>query len=129
MRTEREIACDISVLKRLGKSDYINYGKTIINFIERLSHPSHLSVTTNMSGSKQQIKKRIEKIAEFTAELKKLKIKSIFMIISCFVLSQVSNISGTYYDNNKYEFQGKQIVYEDLMLLIIFHFMIFTVSF
>ena len=41
-----------------------------------------------MSGSKQQIRKRIEKIAEFTAELKKLKIKSIFsfMIISCFVL-------------------------------------------
>ena len=92
-------------------------------------HPSHLSVATNMSGSKQQIRKRIEKIAEFTAELKKLKIKSIFMIISCFVLSQVSNISGTYYDNNKYDFQGKQIVYEDLMLLIIFHFMIFTVSF
>ena len=129
MRTEREIACDISVLKRLGKSDYINYGKTIIKCIERLLYPSHLSVTTNMSGSKQQIKKRIEKIAEFTAELKKLKIKSIFMIISCFVLSQVSNISGTYYDNNKYDFQGKQIVYEDLMLLIIFHFMIFTVSF
>ena len=110
MRTEREIACDISVLKRLGKSDYINYGKTIINFIERLSHPSHLSVTTNMSGSKQQIKKRIEKIAEFTAESKKLKIKSIFsfMMISCFVLSQVSNILGTYYNNNKYDFQGKK---------------------
>ena len=84
-----------------------------------------------MSGSKQQIKKRIEKIAEFTAESKKLKIKSIFsfMMISCFVLSQVSNISGTYYDNNKYDFQGKQIVYEDLMLLIIFHFIIFTISF
>ena len=116
MRTEREIACDISVLKRLDRSDYINYGKTIINFIEKLSHSSYLSVTTNMSGSKQQIRKRIEKIAEFTAESKKLKIKSIciFMIVSCFVLSQVSNISGIYYDNNKYDFQEKQIVYEDL---------------
>ena len=82
-----------------------------------------------MSGSKQQIKKRIEKIAEFTAELKKLKIKSIFMIISCFVLSLVSNILGIYYNNNRYDFQGKQIVYEDLMLLIIFHFMIFSISF
>lgn len=84
-----------------------------------------------MSGSKQQIKKRIEKIAEFTAESKKLKIKSIFifMIISCFVLSLVSNILGIYYNNNRYDFQGKQIVYEDLMLLIIFHFMIFSISF
>ena len=116
MRTEREIACDISVLKRLDKSDYINYGKTIINFIEKLSYPSYLSVTTNMSGSKQQIKKRIEKIAEFTTESKKLKIKSIciFMVVSCFVLSQVPNISGTYYNSNKYDFQEKQIVYEDL---------------
>ena len=116
MRTEREIACDISVLKRLDKSDYINYGKMIINFIEKLSYPSYLSVTTNMSGSKQQIKKRIEKIAEFTTESKKLKIKSIciFMIVSCFVLSQVPNISGIYYNSDKYDFQGKQVVYEDL---------------
>lgn len=118
MISDREIACDISVLKTLDKSQYIDYGKTIINFIEKMSKTSNLSVSTNMGGSKQEIKKRIEKIVTFTGESKQLKTKSVilFIIASFIILSQTPNISTVTYLNNKYKynFQKDLLVYEDL---------------
>lgn len=116
MRIEREIACDISVLKMLDENCYIDYGMTIINFMEKISQLSSMSLTTGISGSKQQIKKRIERIAVFTKEPKKLKIKSIFIfaILSCLVLSQIPAISVVDNGSEKYSFKGNQVVYEDL---------------
>ncbi|MBP9478316.1 MAG: BlaR1 family beta-lactam sensor/signal transducer [Sebaldella sp.] len=116
MRLEREIACDNSVLKLLDESCYIDYGMTIINFVEKISHSSNMSLTTGISGSKQQIKKRIEKIAVFTKEPKRLKIKSVFIftVLSCLVLSQVPSISIIDNGSEKYNFRGNQVIYEDL---------------
>ena len=116
MRTDREIACDISVLKMLDESCYIDYGRTIINFAEKLSQPSYMSITTDMGGSKQQIISRIEKIALFTTESKQLKMKSIaiFVFIGFIIFSQSPIISAMTYRDNKYDLEKKQPVYEDL---------------
>ena len=37
MRSDREIACDAAVLKRLPESDYEAYGAALINFAEKVS--------------------------------------------------------------------------------------------
>ncbi|PKM51398.1 MAG: BlaR1 family beta-lactam sensor/signal transducer [Firmicutes bacterium HGW-Firmicutes-7] len=116
MRIDREIACDIAVLSMLHEENYLDYGRTIIKFAEKLSHPSYLTVAADMGASKKQIKKRIEKIASFTVESKLLRMKSIgvFMLIGFLIISQVPVISAVTYIDNKYNFHEKQVIYEDL---------------
>ena len=117
MRTDREIACDASVLKMLDKSNYINYGMTIIDFAKKLSQPISLTLATDMVGSKKQITKRIEKIATFTEDSRRLKIKSvsIFIIAGLLILTQIPVISVMAIDSGKYNFvENRNTVYEDL---------------
>lgn len=116
MKIDREIACDITVLNMLDEENYIEYGRTIINFAEILSRPSHFTVITGMGGSKKQIKKRIEKIAYFKKESKLTQIKSLFIFIVSGVLifTQAPSISIMANDHNQYDFQGERVVYEDL---------------
>jgi bla regulator protein BlaR1 len=116
MRIDREIACDMSVLKMLHEDNYIDYGRTIINFAEKLSQGAYLTVAVDMGDSKKQIKKRIEKIASFKTETKLLRMKSIgiFTLIGFLIFSQLPAISAVIYDDNKYDFQENQLVYEDL---------------
>ncbi|WP_211709911.1 M56 family metallopeptidase, partial [Neisseria gonorrhoeae] len=58
MRIDREIACDISVLKKLDKDSHIEYGQTLINFVDNISRPSNRSQTSDSGGSKQQSQMR-----------------------------------------------------------------------
>lgn len=120
MRIDREIACDIAVLKTLDKHRYVDYGNTIINFVELTSHSKNFTWTNQFNGfngSKEQIKKRIEKIASFTIESKWVKLKSIsiFILIGVFVVSQVPFISAMSTDKNRYNFNSEENTdYEDL---------------
>lgn len=52
MRLDREIACDTSVLKLLPEECHIDYGETLLNFVNTLSRPSALSFAADMGGSK-----------------------------------------------------------------------------
>ena len=115
VRIDREIACDASVLKMVDKSNYGNYGRTIINFIEKMSSPPGLPLITNMGGSKQQIKKRIEKIASFKKDSKQLKIKSaaIFLLISFLIASQAPAISSMAYTETNDAFEQNQITFNE----------------
>ncbi|MDN4075280.1 BlaR1 family beta-lactam sensor/signal transducer [Fictibacillus terranigra] len=116
MRLDREIACDIAVLNFLDKDCYAKYGNTIIHFVERASHPMKLPLTNQLNGSKEQIKKRIEKIASFANESKLLKLKSIaiFLLVGVFVASQIPIVSAMADDNDRYNFNSDRTVYEDL---------------
>lgn len=116
MKIDREIACDISVLKMIDESCYIDYGKAIINFASKALQTSSLSISSSIGGSKQQIKRRIQKISSFTTETKILSIKSmlIFMFIGCFILSQIPVISAAAYDNSLYDFKERSVIDEDL---------------
>jgi bla regulator protein BlaR1 len=116
MRLDREIACDIAVLHSLDKHCYAEYGNTIIHFVDRHFQSRYLTLANQLFGSKTQIKRRIERIASFTDEPKRLKWKSIaiFIFVGCIVAFQVPIISVMAYDDNQYEFTSKRAVYEDL---------------
>lgn len=116
MRTDREVACDISVLKKLDESQYIEYGMTLINFAEMVSGSTKLSMVTSMGGTKKQIKTRIEKIAHFKKETKKIQVKSllIFVLIGMLTFSQAPVLSIVAYERNQYDFEGEKVIYEDL---------------
>ncbi|WP_172840576.1 BlaR1 family beta-lactam sensor/signal transducer [Virgibacillus phasianinus] len=116
MRLDREIACDAAVLNSLDKNCYADYGNTIINFADRSSRPKYFTLVNQLNGSKEQIKRRITRIASFTTESKLMKLKSIaiFMLVGGFVATQVPIVSAMAYDDNRYEFESERIVNEDL---------------
>ena len=115
MRMDREIACDASVLKQLDEESVHDYGYTIINFITKLSKNPHISMTASLGGTKKEIQKRIKKIAAYTKETTRMKVKSFFIFagLSGFLLSQISAVTQLAY-SEKYDFYEKNIVYEDL---------------
>ncbi|WP_010283771.1 BlaR1 family beta-lactam sensor/signal transducer [Bacillus timonensis] len=116
MRMDREIACDIAVLKSIDKSFHRDYGNAIINFVGLAPHSKEIALANQFNGSKEQVKKRIEKIASYTMESKWLKLRSIiiFSIVSVFVASQVPFISAMAASNDHYDFNNKRTQFEDL---------------
>ncbi|MGL6200542.1 MAG: BlaR1 family beta-lactam sensor/signal transducer [Lachnospiraceae bacterium] len=117
MRLDRERACDVSVLKMLPDDLHIEYGRTLLKFVSKLSYSSALSFASDVGGTKRQIKKRIIGIADFIKESKQLKIKSVctFIIIGLLVFSQMTAISALASNNDSaYQFASDNIVYEDL---------------
>lgn len=116
MRTDREIACDYTVLKGLDEEHVVPYGKTILHFAQMLSRTEPLAMTTSIGGPKSQIQKRIESIAHYKKDTQMTKFKSviIFIIISALVLSQAPVISIMASETQGISLKGKEIVYEDL---------------
>ncbi len=64
-RTDCELACDEGALRRLGESERIPYGRTLLSLIPVRKTPANplLSATT-MTAGKRQLKERISRIAE-----------------------------------------------------------------
>lgn len=119
MRTDREIACDMAVLKHLPINCHIEYGKTIISFADKLSKQSALRFSTEMCGSKTQIRRRIEKIADYTQETVLLRAKSIciFSLVTLIMLCQVPLITALATPNDHiFDFTAESVVYEDLSI-------------
>lgn len=116
MRLDREIACDMAVLKSLDEHCHTDYGNAIINFAARASHSKDFALANQFNGPKEQMKKRIEKIASFTIESKWMKLKSIsiFTLIGVFVAGQVPFISAMATTNDRYDFNNENTHYEDL---------------
>ena len=115
IRFDREIACDASVLKVIDETSFHDYGYTIINFMTKLSETPHMFMTASLGGTKKELKKRIKKIAVYTRETISMKVKSFFIFtgLSVFLLSQIPAVTQMAY-TEKYDFQGENIVYEDL---------------
>ncbi len=115
MRIDREIACDIAVLKTMDEKNYKNYGLTLINFLDKISNPSTLAFSSSMSGSSLQIKKRIRKIATFKGETKITTLKSIliFLLVGMVVFSNAGLLSSLQASNLYYDTEKLNIAYED----------------
>lgn len=116
MRTDREIACDLAVLTSLDEHCYADYGNAIINFADLASHSKEVPWVNQFNGPKEQIKKRIEKIASYKIESKWMKLKSIsiFTLIAVFVVSQVPFVSAMATTNDRYDLNNERTLYEDL---------------
>lgn len=60
-----ELACDEAVLKQLGESERIAYGKTLVDMVSSLSAPGQLLETaTAMYETKKQLKERVKCIVK-----------------------------------------------------------------
>ena len=65
IRTDRELACDALVLAQTHSSESKDYGRTIVNLLERFSAPRHLPAMAGILETKSQLKRRIKMIAKF----------------------------------------------------------------
>ena len=64
-KTDCELACDEGALRRLGESERIPYGRTLLSLIPVRHAPGNpLLTATTMTAEKRQLKDRITRIAE-----------------------------------------------------------------
>lgn len=116
MRNDREIACDSAVLKLLTKSDYEDYGYTLLNFTKE-SSLSPFPFTAGISGSMKQMQKRILNIATYRPASfgKKLRSALTYAVIAAFIIS-LSPLLSAYAADDTYSFSGngQQILSLDL---------------
>ncbi len=64
MRSDREIACDTSVLELLDERNYGDYGNALISFAEKVSL-SPFPFSAGISGSMKQMRRRIINISSY----------------------------------------------------------------
>lgn len=82
IENDRETACDVSVLQKLNKDEYIDYGNTLINFAEKISLSS-FPFASGIGGNIKQLKKRILNIASYQPQSFSKKIQG--RLIYCFI--------------------------------------------
>ena len=99
MRSDREVACDTSVLNILKECEYEAYGNTLINFAEKVSL-TPFPFVSGIVGNMEQMKQRIINIASYQkpSVSRRLKGISAFMMIAVFLLGSVPTLS-TYAEN------------------------------
>lgn len=118
MKLDREIACDASVLQLLDERGNSDYGHTILNFVDQRSSDSRLALANELGGSKQDIKKRLEKIASFQKISGQPGAKGIlaFLVTALFIVCQIPVVSamGTETGSDRYNFTGENASYENL---------------
>lgn len=116
MRTDREIACDTSVLDMLDENVYEAYGNTLINFAEKISRIP-FPFAAGLGGNKKQIQRRIINIASYEKPTTAKKLKgltaSALIVILIFALTP---FISTYASNQSYyQWDSKKnVTYPDL---------------
>lgn len=89
-KTDCELACDESVLKRLGPEECIPYGRTLLSLVRtRLGNPL-LSATT-MTAGRRQLKDRITRIAENRQTVS----IALLFVLSAVILVAVCTFTGS----------------------------------
>ncbi len=87
MRTDKEIACDTSVLQLLPETDHAGYGSTLIDLAEKISS-SPFPFAAGISGNRKQIQQRILNIVSYKKFTGRQKLKSIAaFLLTVLVLS------------------------------------------
>ena len=117
MQNDREVACDTSVLKLLTEDSYIDYGNTLINFAEKLSHPV-FPFAASLSGSMKQTKRRILNIALYEKPNRRKQLAGIvsFLMITVLILGFVPLLSANAaeYNYKQWDTSSKNISLIDL---------------
>lgn len=117
MKTDREIACDTSVLDMLETDDHERYGHTLIDLAEKISRAS-FPFATGMSGSMAQMQRRIIHIANYQKESFHKRVSSFlsYVLIAAFLAGFIPVLSIHAAGHDRYVFheQGRNITYLDL---------------
>lgn len=85
MRSDREVACDTSVLKMLKEEDYQDYGNILISFAEKISL-TPFPFAAGLGGNMKQMQKRIVNIASYKKPTWKKTLKGMVLFLSASVL-------------------------------------------
>lgn len=106
MRSDREIACDTSVLEMLDEQDYQDYGNTLINFAEKISR-SPFPFAAGLGGNMRQMKRRIISIASYEKPtvMKRLKSMLAFLLIAILLLGLAPNLSAYAANDDSYQWK------------------------
>ncbi len=117
MRSDREVACDTSVLKMLEEDAYEDYGNTLINFAEKVSLIP-FPFAAGLGGNMKQMKRRIINIASYKKPtfLKKIKGVCSYFLIACllFAFIPILSINAAIKDTYKINENDNNISYIDL---------------
>ena len=115
MRSDREIACDTSVLKLLKSEDYVAYGNTLINFAEKISL-TPFPFASGISGNMKQMKRRILNIASYERPNLQKELKSItaFLLLSILLLGLTPFVSTYAADENHYHWNTSSKNYSEI---------------
>lgn len=115
MKNDREVACDTTVLKQIGKEAYIDYGNTLINFAEKMSRTS-FPFAAGISGSMKEMQKRVKNIANYcpASFQKKLQSTFTFIIIAVFLSGTVPVLSIQALEKDRCHFDETNVSYLDL---------------
>lgn len=116
MRCDREIACDESVLGLLKPEDLEPYGNTLINYAEKVSL-TPFPFATYLSGSMEQLKKRILCIASFSPASpgRKAGNLAVFLCIAVLLSCFLPVLSAGAGNRDRYVFpeNGQKVTYVD----------------
>lgn len=115
MKNDKEVACDTTVLKHIGKEAYIDYGNTLINFAEKMSY-TLFPFAAGISGSMKEMQKRVKNIANYcpASFQKKLQSTFTFIIIAFFLSGTVPVLSIQALEKDRYHFDETNVSYLDL---------------
>ena len=118
MLNDREIACDTSVLTMLEEGAYEDYGNTLINLAEKISH-SPFPFAAGLGGNKKQIERRIINIILYEKPTfqKKLKGMAAFLLSSVLLLGLAPILSTSASEASYWWLQTPPTKYMMLCLL------------
>ncbi len=109
MRADREIACDASVLQLLEQDAYEDYGRTLINFAEKLSLSS-FPFAAGLGGNGAQLKRRIRSIASYQKPtvLQTLRSTAAFLFADVLLFGSAPFLSVCADDGNRYRAEASR---------------------
>ena len=104
MRSDREVACDTSVLKLLDESEYEDYGNTLINFAEKVSL-TPFPFAAGISGGMKQMQQRIANISSYKkpSVFRKLKGFAAFVTIGVILFGFAPMLSTYAAEQSQYQ--------------------------
>lgn len=116
MRKDREIACDHSVIRAVGKQYAGNYGYTLIRYADKLRTNAFLSPLSRMGGEKKFIIRRIKEIADYQSETFARKFGSVCVLLLAAATVYASSplLTAFAFSADSYNFSGANTDYIDL---------------
>lgn len=116
MRKDREIACDHSVIRTVGREHAASYGYTLIRYAEKLRQNVFLSPLSRLGGEKKVIVQRIREIADYKSEspLRKFRGVCVLLLSTMVVYAASPFLTANASTDNTYHFSGENTESIDL---------------
>ena len=89
IRTDRELVCDALAMGTMKSDEPPQYGRTIVNLLERFSRTQYLPSMAGILENKAHLKRRITMIAKFQKSTKKSTVVAVILTLAlgCLVLT------------------------------------------